>query len=141
MATVNGTDINLYINKPPAGFIPVAFATKCELEFEAENIDQTNKDSQGWLELMLGIRSFTIKIDSLYQNIYDTRSFYSMLEFRQPVTFQIRFAQFAQGSPVIGPVFQGGAFVVSLNYKGENETGAEFNCMLNGIGKMNILNV
>ena len=62
---VNGSDLVLYMKRDPLGYIPVAFSTELQLEIEGDIIDQTNKDSQGWRELITGTRNYTINITYL----------------------------------------------------------------------------
>ena len=68
MATglVNGTDLVLYVGDTNA--VAVAFATSCSLEVSMDEIDQTNKESGGWKQIIGGLRSWSVSADALYQN-------------------------------------------------------------------------
>ena len=125
---VNGSDLVLYINRHPLGYIPVAFSTELQLEINGDTIDQTNKDSEGWRDLILGTRNYTISISSLYENFRFTgfMDWFKLIDDRTPVKFKFRLRS---GSTV---EYQGDAYVVSLNLKGETETGSEYQCFLSG---------
>ena len=58
MATglVNGTDLLLKIGTDATNEVIVAYSTSCSLELSMDEIDQTNKDSGGWLFRSLYIK-------------------------------------------------------------------------------------
>ena len=70
MATglLNGTDLLLKVGGTSGNETLIAYATSCSLELSADEIDQTNKDSQGWKSIILGSRSSSVSADALYQN-------------------------------------------------------------------------
>jgi len=76
LGLVNGTDLVLKLYKAPLGYRDIAYATTFDLEVNAESIDQTNKSSEGWHEMILGARNWTISSDALYQNESDPLSRY-----------------------------------------------------------------
>ena len=125
---VNGSDLVLYMKRAPLGYVPVAFATNLELEINGETIDQTNKDSDGWRELILGARSYTLNISSLYENFRFTgyMDWFKYIEDRTRVEFQFKLR-------TAGTVkYTGFGYIVSLNLKGETETGSEYQCFISG---------
>jgi predicted secreted protein len=125
---VNGSDLVLYMKRNPLGYIPVAFSTELQLEIEGDIIDQTNKDSQGWRELITGTRNYTINITSLYENFRFAgyMDWFKLMEDRTPVKFQFKLRSGGSHEYI------GDAYVVSLNLKGETETGSEYQCFLSG---------
>ena len=70
MATglVNGTDLLLKVGDSNSNEVVVAFATSCSLDISMDEIDQTNKDSAGWKQIIGGLRSWSVSADALYQN-------------------------------------------------------------------------
>ena len=66
--TLNGTDLVLKFFKNPLGYVDVGYATNFTLDVEADAVDRTSKDSQGWKDIFLGARNWSISCDALYQN-------------------------------------------------------------------------
>ena len=92
MATglLNGTDLLLKVGGTSGNETLIAFATSCSLELSADEIDQTNKDSQGWKSIILGSRSWSVSADALYQNettgsTQDFNTFFANVENRTAV--------------------------------------------------------
>ncbi len=58
MAIQNGTLIKLY-----DGSTPIALLTSSDMALEREMLDVTNKDSQSWKEVIVGVRSWTFSAE------------------------------------------------------------------------------
>jgi predicted secreted protein len=141
MATgiLNGSDLLLQISKNPLGFRNVAYAHDFELGITSDIIDQTNKDSEGWRQMMLGLREWTIKCDALYQNESDPlfnyfMDFYGFVDIKNKLQcqFTIRDANTADDNLV----YNGTARIVSLNLKGEFEDQSIFQIFLAGTSQL-----
>ena len=133
--TLNGTDLVLKLNKTPLGLVDVAYATNFTLDIESDEVDRTSKDSQGWKEIFLGVKSWTISCDALYQNESNPLKNYFVDAFgildnrtRIGLEFSIKNSNAADDNVK----YSGNAYVVSLNLKGETEAGAEYQIFLAG---------
>jgi predicted secreted protein len=133
--TLNGSDLVLKISKTPLGYRDVAYATSFTLDIETDAVDRTHKDSGGWKEIFLGVKSWSITCDALYQNEANPLFNYYIDAFasvdnrtKVQVEFSVNNAQAGDNNVR----YRGSAFVVSLNLKGETETGAEFQIFLAG---------
>ena len=95
MATglVNGTDLLLKVGTTDVNELIIATATSCSLEISIDEIDQTNKDSEGWKSIIPGTRSWSVSSDALYQNETvpnnDFVSFFSKIGARTKVNVEL----------------------------------------------------
>ena len=135
LGTLNGTDLVLKLSKTPLGFVEVAYATNFTLDFECDIVDRTNKDSEGWKDIFLGLKSWSISCDALYENESNPLKNYFVDAFgivdnrtKVQAEFSVRNGNAADGNIK----YNGSAFVVSLNLKGETEAGAEYQIFLAG---------
>jgi len=144
LGLVNGTDLVLKLFKYPLGYRDVAYATNFDLEVNAESINQTNKSSEGWSEMILGARNWTISCDVLYQNESDPLSNYfidafGMLDNNTKVGVQFKIN--GGNSVDNNKYYLGSCQVVSLNLKGDTEGQAVYQIFLagtNALGQINI---
>lgn len=139
MATglVNGTDLVLYVGDTNA--VAVAFATSCSLEISMDEIDQTNKESSGWKQIIGGLRSWSVSADALYQNEAESSKksfvdFWALLDTRSSV--DIEFAVVGGSSADSNKYYSGKAFVTSLSVNGGTEDQATFSVTLTGTGEL-----
>ena len=130
MALVNGSDLIVRMLRHPLGIVPIAFATECALEVEGDFIDQTNKDSEGWQESIVGLRSWTISVTALYENFRFAGFIdkYVKIEGRNQVQVELTLRN--PGTDNVK--YLGFAYIISLNLKGETEGAAEYQCFLEG---------
>lgn len=140
MATglVNGTDLVLYVGDTNA--VAVAFATSCSLEVSLDEIDQTNKDSGGWKQIIGGLRSWSVSAEALYQNEAESSKkafvdFWALLDTRSSV--DIEFSIAGGSSADSNKYYAGKAFVTSLSVNGGTEDQATFSVTLTGTGELN----
>ena len=133
--TLNGTDLVLKFYKNPLGYVDVGYATNFTLDVEADAVDRTTKDSQGWKDIFLGARNWSISCDALYQN--DTNPFknyfvdaFTKLDADNYV--QIEFSVVNANAGDNNVKYRGRARIISLNLKGETEAGAEYQIFLQG---------
>lgn len=129
---VNGTDLIVYVKRFPLGYIPIAFSTSCELQIESDIIDQTNKDSDAWRDIILGARSYTIDVDSLYENnrFGGFMDMFTNLDNALEVDFEFKLR------PTSDKKYNGKGLIVSLVLKGDTEVGAEYKMFLAGNGSL-----
>lgn len=135
--TLNGTDLVLKLYKLPLGYIDVAYATNFTLDIEAEAVDRTSKDSQGWKDIFLGVRNWSISCDALYQNEGNPLKNYYFDAFGKLDTNSYISCEFSVVNAIAGDdnvKYRGRARIVSLNLKGDTEAGAEYQIFLHGEG-------
>lgn len=65
MSKVAGVDVILKVEETPGGgsFIAVGGQRGCSLSRSAETIDVTDKNSNGWSEAMVGVKSWSLECD------------------------------------------------------------------------------
>jgi len=141
MATglVNGTDLVIQVGTSESNDVIVAYATSCSLEISMDEIDQTNKSSNGWKSIIGGTRSWSISSEALYQNESKTDE-KGFIEFwdhlggtaeRTPVYVQLM----RTGSVTSdNKIYHGSAYVTSLSVNGGTEDQATFSVTLTGTG-------
>jgi predicted secreted protein len=142
MATglVNGSDLLFKFFKNPLGYVVVGHATSCELEIVADEIDQTNKDSQGWKELILGSREWTLKCDALYENKSDPFKAYLVDVFGKidnRANAQVEFSVNLGNAGDDNVRYRGNVKVISLNLKGDTEDQSVWNFFVVGKTRLN----
>lgn len=138
MATglVNGTDLLLKIGSSDTNEVLVAFATSCSLEISMDEIDQTNKESGGWKQIIGGLRSWSVSADALYQNEAESSKtaftdFWGNIENRTEVFVELTRAGTLTSD---NKYYHGKAYVTSLSVNGGTEDQATFSVTLTGSG-------
>jgi len=142
MATglVNGTDLLLKVGSSTDNEVIVAYATSCSLEVSADEIDQTNKSSYGWKDIILGTRSWSVSADALYQNEAKAgeRAFVDFWEHlggtneRTKVFVELTITG-AAGSDN-NKYYHGSGFITSLSVTGGTEDQSTFSVTIAGSG-------
>lgn len=144
MATglVNGTDLLLKVGSSNSNEVVVAFATSCSLEVSMDEIDQTNKDSVGWKQIIGGLRSWSVSSDALYQNEAET-SKTAFTDFwdhlggaNQRTKMFVEFTITGASSGDSNKYYHGEAFVTSLSVNGGTEDQSTFSVSLTGTGAL-----
>jgi len=122
---VNGTKIGVY-----SGGTLIAHATSHTLNLEANMIDVSNKDSAGWAESIVGQKSWSIDIESLFtfdaaygfEELYDAWTARTSLsvKFSTEVSGDIYFSGtvFVSSIPVEAPLEDATTYSVSLTGTG-----------------------
>lgn len=141
MATglVNGTDLLLKVGSSNSNEVVVAFATSCSLEISMDEIDQTNKDSAGWKQIIGGLRSWSVSADALYQNEAETSKkaftdFWDNIENRSKVYVELTIT--GASSADSNKYYHGEAYVTSLSVNGGTEDQSTFSVSLTGSGAL-----
>tara|TARA_B110000967_G_scaffold72441_1_gene75004 strand:+ start:1985 stop:2431 length:447 start_codon:yes stop_codon:yes gene_type:complete len=141
MATglLNGTDLLLKVGGTSGNETLIAYATSCSLELSADEIDQTNKDSQGWKSIILGSRSWSVSADALYQNettgsTQDFNTFFANVENRTAVFVELTIAGASNADANI--FYSGTAYITSLSVNGGTEDQATYSVSLTGSGAL-----
>ena len=142
MATglVNGTDLLLKVGDSNSNEVVVAFATSCSLEISMDEIDQTNKDSSGWKQIIGGLRSWSASADALYQNEEESSKtaftdFWDHLGGTNQRT-KVFVELTVTGASTGNVYYHGEAFVTSLSVNGGIEDQATFSVTLTGSGAL-----
>ncbi len=138
--TLNGTDLVLKLSKTPLGLVDVAYATNFTLDVESDAVDRTSKDSNGWKEIFLGTKNWSITCSALYENESNPIKNYfvdvfGILDNRKNV--EIEFSVRNGNGSDDNVKYSGTAYIVSLNLKGDTEAGAEYQIFLAGKGILN----
>jgi predicted secreted protein len=141
---VNATDLVLKLYKAPLGYRDIAYATTFDLEVNAESIDQTNKSSEGWHEMILGARNWSISCDALYQNESNPLSRYFVDAFGildNRTKLEIQFTITGANAADNNKYYSGSCQVVSLNLKGDTEDQAVYQIFLASTNNLNEVNI
>ena len=148
MATglLNGTDLLIKMGASDGTDYVVAYATSCSLEISMDEIDQTNKDSSGWKQIIGGTRSWSVSSEALYQNEAissgDNRvtfqSFWQYLgdptDGRKKVYVELLIAD--SNSTDNNVYYSGDAYVTSLSVNGGTEDQSTYSVSLTGSGAL-----
>jgi len=136
---VNGTDLILKVNSTGGTVEPIAFSTSCSLEFTADEIDTTNKDSNGFKSITLGTRSFSLSTDALYQNedpsadnTHKYADFFTLLSNRTKIDFEFTVSNASQSDG--NQKYTGSCFLTSLSVQGGTEDQATYSASFTGTG-------
>tara|TARA_R100000231_G_scaffold139628_2_gene121780 strand:- start:7310 stop:7726 length:417 start_codon:yes stop_codon:yes gene_type:complete len=130
---VPGSKIEVLYQHPLIGQISIANATEFELEIETDLIDQTNKDSQGWKEMIAGCRSWSISTTALYEN-FRFAGYMDMFQYQLENRNQV-YLKF-QVEQDLGKYYAANAQIVSLNLIGNNEEQATYQAFFVGNNKL-----
>lgn len=117
MAVFNGTNLGVYI-----GGTIIAAAQDVSLSLAMETIDVTTKDSDGWRELLAGLRSGTMSVSGLidYNSTNkDTLDLWTAFSNRDALT--LKFDDTAGGAE-----FSASGYLTSLEQSGGTEDTATF---------------
>ena len=146
MATglLNGTDLVIKMGATDGTDYVVAYATSCSLEISMDEIDQTNKDSSGWKQIIGGSRSWSVSSEALYQNEAITgpekstfQSFWKFLggaEQREKVYVELSIT--GATSAANNVFYSGDAYVTSLSVNGGTEDQSTYSVSLTGSGAL-----
>ena len=142
MATglINGTDLILRLGTTDANEAILAYATSCSLELSMDEIDQTNKDSSGWKNIIGGTRSWSVSSDALYANESQTnedfRSMFDLLGGSSNGRNKIYIELAVNGatSAANNVFYSGYGYVTALSVNGGTEDQATFSVSITGSG-------
>lgn len=143
LGLINGTDLILKVGdvtNPQAGEAIIAYSTSCSLEVSMDEIDQTNKDSQGWKQMIGGTRSWSVSADALYANEAQTNeSFTSLWDFLGGTTngrskIYVELSVNGGNSTDNNVYYHGEGYVTSLSVNGGTEDQASFSVTITGSG-------
>lgn len=144
MATglVNGTDLLLKVGDTNSNEVLVAFSTSCSLEVTMDEIDQTNKSSSGWKQIIGGLRSWSVSADALYQNEAEVGKT-AFVDFwdhlggtNQRAKVFVELAITGGAGSDGNKYYHGEAYVTSLSVNGGTEDQATFSVSLTGSGAL-----
>ena len=139
MATglVNGTDLLLRVGASGNEEI-IASSTSCSLEVSMDEIDQTNKDSQGWKSIIGGTRSWSVSADALYQNEDPAnagfKDLWSYMDGRTKIYIELTVAGASSGDSNV--YYEGSGYITSLSVNGGTEDQSAFSVTITGSGEL-----
>jgi len=134
MAIFNGTDLVLTLDSVAGGTeYKLMHATSCTLSVAADTIDISNKDSDGFRDLLGGQKSFSLSADGLMDFVStgsttDPDELFTALLARNPLGFT-----FALATPA-GYKWTGEAILTSLEVTGGVEDAPTYSVSLEGTG-------
>lgn len=127
MALVNGTDLVLYAVDGGTNYA-FGHSRSFTLNLEANPIDVTSRDSQGWSEFIMGTRSFTFDFDGLvdYADYIDPAWIEAAIE--NKTKFLVKFTTNLSGSLI----FNGYVYVSSMTIDAPMEDVVTYSGTLQG---------
>ena len=137
MAIFNGTDLVLKVQavNGAADEFKLMHSTSCSLSVNADTIDVSTKDSQGFRDLIGGQKSFSLSADGLMDfastlSTTDTDELFTNMMNRTSVTFT--FALDVQS----GYKYTGSGFITSLEISGGMEDAPTYSVSIEGTGEI-----
>lgn len=137
MAIFNGTDLVLKVQavNGAADEFKLMHSTSCSLSVNADTIDVSTKDSQGFRDLIGGQKSFSLSADGLMDfastlSTTDTDELFTNMMNRTSVTFT--FALDVQA----GYKYTGSGFITSLEISGGMEDAPTYSVSIEGTGEI-----
>lgn len=136
MAIFNGTDLVLQVSSSSGGTeYKLLHATSCSISINADTIDVSSKDSNGYRDLIGGQKSFSLSADGLMDftstgTTTDPDEIFTQLDNRTSVTFT-----FALATPA-GYKYTGSGFITSLEVSGGVEDAPTYSCSIEGTGQI-----
>ena len=137
MAIFNGTDLVLKVQavNGAADEFKLMHSTSCSLSVNADTIDVSTKDSQGFRDLIGGQKSFSLSADGLMDFVStgtstDTDELFTNMMNRTSVTFT--FALDVQA----GYKYTGSGFITSLEISGGMEDAPTYSVSIEGTGEI-----
>ena len=138
MAILNGTELKVYSSGTTN---LVAFAQNCTLNVNHSTREITNKESNGFKEVLEGVRDFSIDVDGAYawtnaqgadltdgaDDLIDT----NVLTNRLPVTFM-----FGDNQTTDDNFYSGKGFITSMSLTGGTEDTATYSFTIEGTGTL-----
>ena len=137
LGLVNGTDLLLKVGSSGSEAI-IASATSCSLEVSMDEIDQTNKDSQGWNSIIGGTRSWSVSADALYANEDQAnksfRNLWGRIDGRTKIYIELTVTGATGGDSNV--YYEGAGYVTSLSVNGGTEDQSSFSVTITGSGAL-----
>tara|TARA_R100001440_G_scaffold23044_1_gene37532 strand:- start:535 stop:963 length:429 start_codon:yes stop_codon:yes gene_type:complete len=137
MAIFNGTDLVLKVQavNGAADEFKLMHSTSCSLTMNADTIDVSTKDSQGFREIIGGQKSFSLSADGLMDFVSagdstDPDELFTNMMNRTSVTFT--FALDVQA----GYKYTGSGFITSLEVSGGVEDAPTYSVSIEGTGQI-----
>jgi predicted secreted protein len=138
MAILNGTEIKVYSTSTNN---LVAFAQNCTLNVNHSPREITNKESNGYKEILEGLRDFSIDIDGAYAwtaaggtaltNGVDDVLQTDLLNARQQVNFI-----FGDTASQFDVSYAGKGYITSVSITGGTEESATYSISIEGTGEL-----
>tara|TARA_Y100001973_G_C5157492_1_gene311666 strand:- start:227 stop:655 length:429 start_codon:yes stop_codon:yes gene_type:complete len=137
VAIFNGTDLVLKVQAANASAdeFKLLHSTSCSISINADTIDVSSKDSNGYRDLIGGQKSFSLSADGLMDftssgSTTDPDEIFTQLDNRTSVTFT-----FALATPA-GYKYTGSGFITSLEVSGGVEDAPTYSCSIEGTGQI-----
>ena len=135
MAIFNGTDLVLKaITEAGGSEFVLAHAASCTLSVNVDTIDVSNKDSNGVLEVLGGLKSFDISADGLMEFAITSTTKPQSLVLLMKAGTEVNFT-FALATPA-GYKYTGVALVTSVEITGGTEDASTYSVSMSGTGAL-----
>mgnify|MGYP003124196943 FL=1 len=140
MAILNGTELKVYLGNSGQNTL-VAYAQNCTLNINQSTREITNKDSNGFKEVLEGVRDYSLDVDGAYawtsgsdtditngaDDLIDT----NVLTARLPVTFM-----FGDNQATDDNYYTGQGYITSMSLTGGTEDTATYSFTIEGTGTL-----
>jgi|TARA_R100000081_G_scaffold49546_1_gene23746 predicted secreted protein len=140
MAILNGTELKVYSGNSGQTNL-IAFAQNCTLNVNHSPREITNKDSNGFKEILEGLRDYSLDVDGAYawtngggtavtdgaDDLIDA----NILTTRQPVTFM-----FGDNQSTDDNYYTGQGYITSMSLTGGTEDTATYSFSIEGTGPL-----
>lgn len=130
MAKIAGVDVLVYIEGATAGtFDVLGGQSGATLKREADEIEVTSKDANGWAELISGIKTWSVECEGF---LVDSDAAFDTLETKfessEPVKVEIRLPG--------GTVYKGTGYITDFPLEFKQDDGATYSLTISGNGAL-----
>ncbi len=140
MAILNGTELKVYSGNSGQTNL-VAYAQNCTLNINHSPREITNKESNGFKEILEGLRDYSLDVDGAYAwtngggtditDGADDLIFTNVLNARLPVTFM-----FGDNQSTDDNYYTGQGYITSMSLTGGTEDTATYSFSIEGTGSL-----
>jgi TP901-1 family phage major tail protein len=129
MAKVAGVDVLLYVETAPSTFTLLGGQTEATLNREAEEIDVSSKDGNGWSEMLQGLKSWSLECEGfIVENDAALDALETAFNEGTTVKTEVRFPS--------GTVYSGDAIITDFPLEFPQDDGATYSLTLTGTGPL-----
>jgi TP901-1 family phage major tail protein len=130
MAKIAGVDVLVYVEGQTAGtFIVLGGQSDATLNREAEEIEVTSKDGNGWAEYLAGVRSWSVECEGF---IVENDAALDILETKfnagDPVNLEVRLPG--------NKTYEGSAYITDFPLEFPQDDGATYSLTFTGSGPL-----
>ena len=135
MAKFNGTLLGLYIVGSPSNK-KIADVTNFDLTVNGEPIDVTTKDSGGWKEILMGLRSWSMSVEGVVDMQVTTASEQGVVELIAAEIARTQIDLIGTNLVTGDKSYAGAGFITNVNVSAPMEGTVTFTCDFEGTGAL-----